>query len=90
MGTGALIKGISYQPTYILEGTQAREATGEQVSTQGPGGFLYDGPMQVHRTENATPETLLIVRVLDKGKPESIRSERQLDDAAQPGNRGER
>jgi len=31
-----------------------------------------------------------IVRVLDKGKPESIRSERLLDDAAQPGNRGER
>ena len=61
--------------TYILEGTQTREAAGEPTTTLEPGGFIYDGPMQVHRTENTTPLKLLIVRVLEKGKPETIRSE---------------
>jgi quercetin dioxygenase-like cupin family protein len=61
--------------TYILEGTQTREATGEVTTTLGPGGFIYDGPRQVHRTENKTLVKLLIVRVLDKGKPETIRTE---------------
>ena len=61
--------------TYILEGTQTREARGEATTTLASGGFIYDGAMQVHRTENTTPVKLLIVRVLDKGKPETIRAE---------------
>jgi hypothetical protein len=38
-------------------------------------GFIYDGPMQIHRTENTARVKLLIVRVLDKGKPSTIRAE---------------
>jgi quercetin dioxygenase-like cupin family protein len=79
LSAGPGTSGYHYHPgesfTYILEGTQTREAKGEESITSGPGGFIYDRPMQVHRTENSTPVKLLIVRVLDKGKPESIRSE---------------
>ena len=79
LSAGPGTSGYHYHPgesfTYVLEGTQTREAPGEETTTSGPGGFIYDGPMQVHRTENTTPVKLLIVRVLEKGKPESIRSE---------------
>ena len=61
--------------TYILEGTQTREARGEATTTLASGGFIYDGSMQIHRTENSTHVKLLVVRVLDKGKPETIRAE---------------
>ncbi len=61
--------------TYILEGTQTREAHGQATTTLASGGFIYDGPMQIHRTENTTRIKLLVVRVLDKGKPETIRAE---------------
>ena len=71
--------GYHYHPvqsfTYILEGTQTREARGEATTTLASGGFIYDGPMQIHRTDNTTRVKLLIVRVLDKGKPETIRAE---------------
>ena len=59
----------------ILEGTQTREARGEATTTATSGGFIYDGPMQIHRTENTARVKLLIVRVLDKGKPSTIRAE---------------
>lgn len=61
--------------TYVLEGTQTREARGEATTTATAGGFIYDGPMQIHRTENTARVKLLIVRVLDKGKPSTIRAE---------------
>jgi quercetin dioxygenase-like cupin family protein len=79
LSAGPGTSGYHYHPgesfTYVLEGTQTREAKGEETTTSCPGGFIYDGPMQVHRTENTTSVKLLIVRVLEKGKPESIRSE---------------
>ena len=79
LSAGPGTSGYHYHPgesfTYILEGTQTREATGEQTTTLGPGAFIYDGPMQVHRTENTAPVKLLIVRILDKGKPVTTRTE---------------
>ncbi len=79
LSAGPGTSGYHFHPgesfAYILEGTQTREARGEATATQGPGGFIYDGPSQVHRTENTAPVKLLIVRVLEKGKPETIRSE---------------
>jgi quercetin dioxygenase-like cupin family protein len=60
--------------TYVLAGTETREAAGEPTRTIGPGGFIYDAPGQIHRTSNSTPVKLLTFRLLDKGKPETIRS----------------
>ena len=61
--------------TYVLEGAQTRQAANESPATLGPGAFIYDGPAQIHRTDNTAPVKLLVFRVLDKGKPETIRSE---------------
>ena len=36
--------------TYVLEGTQTREARGEATTTSTSGGFIYDGPMQGPKT----------------------------------------
>ena len=63
-GPGA--SGYHYHPgesfTYILEGTQTREARGDATTTLASGGFIYDAPMQIHRTENtgANPADLPI------------------------------
>jgi hypothetical protein len=62
---------------YVLAGTQNHEAAGEPNRTVGPGGFIYEGPGQIHRTSNSTPVKLLVFRLLDKGKPETIRAEQE-------------
>ena len=45
LSAGPGTSGYHFHPgesfTYILEGTQTREATGEPTSTLGPGGFIY-------------------------------------------------
>ncbi len=60
---------------YILDGEQTREAVGEETGTFESGDLIYDARMQVHASGNDTPVKLLIVRILDKGKPETIRVE---------------
>ena len=59
--------------TYLAEGTQTRTAQGKEPVTMQAGGLIYDAPYQVHKTENTSPVKLFIVRILDKGKPETSR-----------------
>ena len=74
-GTSGYHSHLGESFTYVLEDTQTREALGETTKTAVSGGFIYDAPMQIHRTENTTRVKLLIVRLLDKGTPETIRAE---------------
>ena len=57
--------------TYVLEGSQVRE-TEEGKSQFDAGSVFHDKPQQVHRSENSEPVKLLVVRVLEKGLPETI------------------
>ena len=79
LAAGAGTSGDHFHPgesfTYILEGTQTRVVLNEPPSTVGPGGFIYDAPAQVHRTENSAPVKLVVFRILDKGRPETIRND---------------
>jgi oxalate decarboxylase/phosphoglucose isomerase-like protein (cupin superfamily) len=59
--------------TYVLEGSETWEVDGKPTVTVNAGDFLYDQPQRLHRTVNAAPLKLLIVRVLEKGKPATVR-----------------
>ena len=60
---------------YVAEGKQTRAGDGDPTTTVDAGGFIYDSFYQVHQTENEGPVKLFIVRILDKGKPETIRAQ---------------
>jgi quercetin dioxygenase-like cupin family protein len=65
--------GKHYHPaqslSYVLEGSETWELEGKPKVTLKPGDFLYDEARQVHQTGNTAPLKLLIVRILEKGKP---------------------
>lgn len=68
--------GKHYHPgqslTYVLEGSETWEVEGKPQVTVKPGDFLYDEARQIHRTVNTAPLKLLIVRILEKGKPAAV------------------
>jgi len=57
--------------TYVMEGTQVRE-TDEGGAQFEAGTVFHDKPQQIHRSENSGEVKLLVVRVLEKGLPETI------------------
>ena len=57
--------------TYVMEGSQVRE-TDEGKAQFDAGTVFHDKPQQIHRSENSGPVKLLIVRILEKGLPETI------------------
>ena len=57
--------------TYVIEGSQVRE-TDEGKAQFDTGTVFHDKPQQIHRSENSAPVKLLVVRVLEKGLPETI------------------
>ena len=59
--------------TYVLEGSETWQADGKPAITMKAGDFIYDEPNRFHRTMNAGPMKLLILRVLDKGRPPTVR-----------------
>jgi quercetin dioxygenase-like cupin family protein len=59
--------------TYVLAGSETWEVDGKPAATVKAGDFLYDEPQRLHRTMNTAPLKLLIVRVLEKGKPATVR-----------------
>ena len=57
--------------TYVIDGSQVRE-TDEGKRQFDAGSVFHDKPQQIHRSENSGPVKLLVVRVLEKGLPETI------------------
>ena len=74
-GPGA--SGKHYHPghsfTWIVEGTQDYSVEGKPARAVGTGEVLHEAPMQVHAVDNKSPVKLLVVRVIDKGKPATVR-----------------
>jgi quercetin dioxygenase-like cupin family protein len=70
--------GWHYHPgdsvTYVLEGSQQRE-TSEGKTMNRAGEVIVDKYQQLHRTENDGPVRLLVFRVLDKGRSETLYAE---------------
>ena len=58
--------------SYVLEGSETWEVEGKPEVTVMPGDFLYDEARKVHRTVNRASLKLLIVRILEKGKPTTV------------------
>ena len=69
--------GKHYHPghsfTWIVEGTEVYSVEGEPSKTLNTGDVLHEAPMQVHTVENKSPVKLLVVRVIEKGKPATVR-----------------
>jgi quercetin dioxygenase-like cupin family protein len=69
--------GKHYHPghsfTYVLDGSEAYALDGQSSKTVHPGDILHEAPMQVHAVDNMSPVKLLVVRVIEKGGPASVR-----------------
>ena len=69
--------GPHYHPgesfTYILEGSEVYRVEGTSETVAKAGDLLHEKPMQIHTAENAARVKLLVVRILDKGQPETVR-----------------
>ena len=59
--------------TYILEGSETYALEGQASKTVRAGDVLYEAPMQVHAVDNLSQVKLLVVRVIEKGKPATVR-----------------
>jgi quercetin dioxygenase-like cupin family protein len=60
--------------TYVLEGSETWEVEGKPKVTVKPGDFLYDEPGKVHQTVSTAPLKLLVIRILEKGKSDTVRA----------------
>jgi quercetin dioxygenase-like cupin family protein len=69
--------GLHFHPgetfTYVLDGKLTHEVRGQNLTTLETGSFVHDDNREVHQTNYLTPVKLLIVRILDKGQPETTR-----------------
>lgn len=69
--------GKHYHPghsfTWVVEGSETYEVEGKPVKTVKAGDVLHEEPMQVHTVENLSPVKLLIMRIVEKGKPATVR-----------------
>ena len=72
--------GQHYHPadsfTFILEGSEVYQVEGQSKRVVKAGELLHERPMQVHTLDNAAPVKLLVVRVAEKGQPETVRINR--------------
>jgi quercetin dioxygenase-like cupin family protein len=68
--------GKHYHPgesfTYILDGSEIYEIEGKASKVVSVGDLLHEEPMQVHTVGNTAPLKLLVIRVLDKGQPDTV------------------
>jgi hypothetical protein len=56
-----------------LKGPKRGRFEGKPTTIVKAGDFLYDEPRRLHRTINTVPLKLLILRILEKGKPATVR-----------------
>lgn len=68
--------GKHYHPgesfTYILDGSEVYGIEGQPSKVVKAGDILHEQPMQVHTADNAKPVKLLVIRVSDKGQPDTV------------------
>lgn len=62
-----------YSFTYILEGSEEYLQEGQPGRTVKVGDVLYEPPMVVHTVTNQSPVKTFVVRLLEKGKPVTVR-----------------
>jgi len=69
--------GKHYHPghsfTWVIEGAETYELDGKPVKIVKAGDVLHEEPMQVHTVENQSPVKLLVMRIVEKGKPATVR-----------------
>jgi len=69
--------GKHYHPgdsfTYVIAGTETYQLEGQPVKIVKAGDVLHEEPMQVHTVENQSPVKLLVMRIVEKGKPATVR-----------------
>ena len=59
--------------TYVLEGSEIYRREGKPETVTKRGDVLHEAPMEVPSKENAVAVKLLTVRILEKGKPLTVR-----------------
>ena len=68
--------GKHYHPgesfTYILSGSEVYEIEGKPTKVVAEGDVLHEEPKLVHTVSNTEPVKLLVVRVSDKGEPDTV------------------
>ena len=68
--------GKHYHPgesfTYVLDGSEVYEIEGKPTKVVTAGDLLHEEPMLVHTVDNTEPVKLLVVRVLEKGQPDTV------------------
>jgi quercetin dioxygenase-like cupin family protein len=68
--------GKHYHPgdsfTYILSGSEVYEIDGKPPKTVTVGDVLHEEPKLVHTVSNTEPVRLLVVRVSEKGQPDTV------------------
>jgi quercetin dioxygenase-like cupin family protein len=68
--------GKHYHPsdsfTYILSGSEVNEIDGKPSKVVTVGDVLHEEPKLVHTVSNTEPVRLLVVRVADKGQPDTV------------------
>jgi uncharacterized cupin superfamily protein len=69
--------GKHYHPghsfTWVIEGSETYEVEGKPVKIVDAGDLLHEEPMQVRTVENQSPVKLLVMRLVEKGKPATVR-----------------
>jgi len=69
--------GKHYHPghsfTYVIEGSEAYQLERQPAKIVKAGDVLHEEPMQVHTVENQSPVKLLVMRIIEKGKPATVR-----------------
>ena len=73
---GSGTSGKHYHPgdsfTYILSGSEVYEIDGKPSKVVTAGDVLHEEPNLVHTVSNTEPVNLLVVRVADKGQPDTV------------------
>jgi oxalate decarboxylase/phosphoglucose isomerase-like protein (cupin superfamily) len=58
---------------YVTEGSQTITVEGQAAKTFRAGDVSHEEPNQVHTSENSATVKLFLLRILEKGKPETVR-----------------
>jgi quercetin dioxygenase-like cupin family protein len=68
--------GKHYHPghsfTWVVEGSEVYAVAGTPSKTVNAGYILHEEPMQVHKVDNQSSGKLLVVRLVEKGKPATV------------------
>jgi hypothetical protein len=63
----------AYSFAWMIEGSQARMVEGQPTETFEVGDIVEERPMEVSESDILAPTKVLLFRILDKGKPVTVR-----------------